>query len=363
MIHPSSARRFAVVAAFATIAVGGAAHASQTVIVELDAPPAAVHAAQAEAAGAPLSDAQIDAYRAQLEADQDTFLASLGGAGVAHTVRPATVYGIGGQLTTVPTRYSLVYNGVALVVDEAAIAAIEAMPGVKAVHRETQQKLHLDRAVDYVRAPEVYGAVAEVTPTATANEGLEGRGIYIAVLDSGIDWSHPMFGGDPTPPRLGLAQQIAAVPTNDKIVYYMPLIDGAYDDYGHGTHVAADAAGYLGFEPGPDGIPNTADDVAMHGVAPQARIMGYKVCNAAGTCLNPDTLLAIEDAVSPRTLTGFAKPVAHVINLSLGGEGGPDSPTSVACDNAVLLGAIVVSSAGNEGPGLGTIGALSLIHI
>jgi hypothetical protein len=68
----------------------------------------------------------------------------------------------------------------------------------------------------------------------------------------------------------------------------------------------------------------------MHGIAPQARLMGYKVCTAAGSCVNASTILAIEDSVSPVTLTLQPKPVAHVINLSLGGVGGPDSASSVA---------------------------------
>ena len=48
--------------------------------------------------------------------------------------------------------------------------------------------------------------------------GLHGEGTYIAVIDSGIDWSHPMFGGDPTPPRLGVAPPVAAANSNQKVV-------------------------------------------------------------------------------------------------------------------------------------------------
>ena len=40
----------------------------------------------------------------------------------------------------------------------------------------------------------------------------------------------------------------------------------------------ANAAGYLGHAPGTDGVPGTADDVPMHGVAPQAKLMVYGVC-------------------------------------------------------------------------------------
>ena len=75
--------------------------------------------------------------------------------------------------------------------------------------------------------------------------------------------------------------------------------------------------------------------------------------------------MAIEDAVQPFTLAGFAKPVAHVINLSLGNTlNDPDYPTSVACDNATLAGTTIVVAAGNSGAptpanltGEGTIGS------
>ena len=54
------------------------------------------------------------------------------------------------------------------------------------------------------------------------------------------------------------------------------------DDFGHGTHVSGIAAGYLANSPGPDGLPLTADDLPIHGVAPQARLMGYKVLATVG---------------------------------------------------------------------------------
>src|SRR6185295_18061040 len=76
-----------------------------------------------------------------------------------------------------------------------------------------------------------------------------------------------------------------------------------------------------------------------------------------GSCLSTATIMAIEDAVSPVTLDLQPKPVAHVINLSLGGRGGPDDDSAIAASNAALLGTIVVASAGNEGPGEGTVGS------
>ncbi|HEX7956108.1 MAG TPA: S8 family serine peptidase, partial [Pyrinomonadaceae bacterium] len=269
-----------------------------------------------------------------------------------------------------PLRYTLVYNGLALKLPAASVAALRAMPEVKGVRPDALLYTQLDHSVKYIEAPRVYGAQAELSQFDDLREGYEGQGINIAVIDTGIDWTNPMFGGDPTPPRLAVAPVSAAVPTNQKVVYYLPLTDiAAEDGFGHGTHVASTAAGYLAQHPGPDGLPNTSDDIRLHGVAPQAKLMSYKVCSdirstpgslglpSVGGCENSDTIMALEDAMSPFTLTGQPKPVAHVINLSLGGAGGPDEPTAVACSNAALAGATVVAASGNSGPNDGTTGS------
>jgi subtilisin family serine protease len=329
-----------------------AAAAPIGVIVELEGEPAAVAAARGG-----WSDDEIDAYRAQLAAAQDDFLARAAAQGISASLKTAAIADWDGAAHSIEYRYTLVYNGLAMAVEAADAGRLAAVPGVKRVHQNRPLTLNLDRSVAYIGAPRVYGDVAELTPFDDLREGFEGQGIYVAVIDSGIEWSHEMFGADPSPPRLGVAPPVAALNNHQKVVYYLPLRDGALDDFGHGTHVASTIAGYQGFAPGADGVPLTADDLPIHGVAPQAKLLGYKACNAAGTCLTDDILLSIEDAVSPRTLTGFPKPVAHVINMSLGGGGGPDSPTAVASDAAALLGTIVVAAAGNDGPGLRTIGA------
>ncbi|HEV8237910.1 MAG TPA: S8 family serine peptidase [Thermoanaerobaculia bacterium] len=339
--------------------------ADRTYIVELTGEPAAVTAARAAAAGHPMTPDAIQQLRDDLRNQQEIMLARLRNGGVGFIVQTAQVPGFGNGAATTPVeyRYTLVYNGIALQLSDAAKAQVAATPGVKAVHENPVRRPLLDNAVAYLRAPAVYGPTAELEPGDDANDGFEGRGVNIAVIDTGIEWSHECFGGDPTPPRHGLLPPTAAVGSNQKVVYYLPLMENVVDDFGHGTHVAADAAGYLGRAPGADGVPGTADDVPVHGVAPQAKLMGYKVCSGIGSatstvgCLGTSIILAIEDAVSPRTLTGFAKPVADVINLSLGSAGGPDDSDSVAASNAALLGTIVVAAAGNDGPGLRTLGS------
>lgn len=345
------------------------AFASTTsVIVELKQEPAAVVAAHAEKAGTPMSDADIAAYRASLRSAHASFLDGLRAQGIAFEVGGVTLENAAGEPVRYQFAYTLVLNGINLKVAPEAIAVIRGMSDVKAIHADEMLYTSLDVSASYIRANEVYGAIQELTATDTANEGFEGQGIYISVIDTGIEWFHEQFGGDATAPRLGIDPIYPDVPVNKKVVYHLPMADVyAEDGLGHGTHVAATAAGYLGFAPGFDGVSGTADDARVHGVAPQAKLLSYKVCSDVistasqvqpmGGCYTAAIVSALEDSVSPTTQNGFEKPVAHVINMSLGGSGTPDNVTAIASDNASLLGAIVVAAGGNSGPGEGTVGA------
>ena len=362
----------------ATVPVS-AAGGNAAIIVELRDDPAAVYKARTEKSGGSVSPAQIQTYRDGLRAKQDQFLSALRSAGVNYTVITRNIKNYDGSpAATIELRYTLVYNGLALKVGPAAIPTIKNLPQVKSVHADNKLFPNLNKSVDYIRAPQVYGNYQELTPFDNQHEGYEGQGMYVSIIDTGVDWTHPMFGGDPTPPRLGVAPPTpAANSTNQKVVYYLPLTDIAVNDgFGHGTHVASTVAGYLAQAPGPDGLPNTADDIRLHGVAPQAKLLSYKVCSdifstvatlggpPLGGCDSSNTIMAIEDSVSPFSLTGQPKPVAHAINMSLGGGGGPDNPTAVASSNAALAGAIVVAASGNSGPGAGTTGAPAAgIHV
>ena len=331
---------------------------SQSVIVQLKDDPAAVYRAKIQKGGGTVSDQQLQAYRDQLKATQDQFLQALQARGVTFSVDSVDIKGFdGATAATVQYRYTMVLNGITLTLPKTAMSILKSMPQVKSVEANRMFHTTLSKSVDYIDAPRLYGSNPnDMTQFASFPDGNEGQGVYVAVIDSGIDWTHAMFGGDPTPPRLGVAPVSASVNTNQKIAYYLPL-QGTIDDFGHGTHCSADIAGYLAMAPGDDGLPGTADDVKIHGVAPQAKIMGYKVCTGTGSCLVAATNLALEDAVSPFTLTNQPKPIADVINLSLGGAGTPDDSASTAASNAALTGTVVVAAAGNDGPGEATVGS------
>ena len=340
------------------LALGSVSSATwaKSVIVELNEAPVAHKIYAQKKAGAPLSDTQIQALRAELSVSQDQFLQSLTASGISYTMEMAEIPDGTGNVHSFEYRYTLVFNGMNIDVADNALDALANMPQVKKVHEVRELTPQLDRSTAYTKAPQLYGQIPELTAYDDHREGFEGQGIYVSVIDTGIDWSNEQFGGDATPPRIGVMPPLAAA-NNNKVAYYLPLGGEILDQYGHGTHVAATAAGYLAYAPGADGIPNTADDTPVHGVAPQAKVMAYQVCNGAGRCLNPSTIMALEDSVSPRTLTGHIKPVADVINLSLGGPGGPDDSSAVAASNAALAGVVVVAAAGNDGPGEWTLGS------
>ncbi len=341
---------FAALFPLAPVPTTSATPAIKTVIVELKGDPVVVAKARNEAAGQVFDE---QTYKQQVITEQANFLNALSGAGTQfNTISVDAPNGPNGEVSNIEFRFNYVVNGITLAVAESSIETIRNMSQVKAVHMDEKLELHLDNGVKYTRAPSLYGNPPQIKMgDSLQTGGVHGEGIYIAVLDTGVDWAHPMFGGDPTPPRFGVGPSVAATNPNPKVPYYLNLTAGSVsDDFGHGSHVSGIAAGYLAKAPGPDGLPLTADDVSIHGVAPQAKIMGYKVLSTVGSGTAASIIMAVEDAVQPFTITGYPKPVAHVINLSLGSTNNdPNYVTSVACDNATLAGVTVVASAGNSG--------------
>lgn len=141
--------------------------------------------------------------------------------------------------------------------------------------------------------------------------------ITIAILDSGVDYSHPELQG-----RITAGHNVVACPDITLPCAFLP-----HDDYGHGTHVAGIAAA------------NTNNGIGMAGVSWGARIMPVKVLNSTGGGTYENVANGIIWAVDNG---------AHVINMSLGGSA-PSGVLLSAVEYAYANNVLMVASAGNTG--------------
>jgi len=149
------------------------------------------------------------------------------------------------------------------------------------------------------------------------NGGLGGAGVDVAVLDTGIYTSHLDLNG-----RIVDCKDFTKGPKVRK---------GCTDTVGHGTHVA----GTIAADGGSDGL-------GILGVAPEARIMAYKVCSDSG-CWTDDIAAAIDYAGSNG---------AEIVSMSFGGLSQSSLIKNAIDRNPNVL---YVAAAGNSGPGEDTI--------
>lgn len=145
-------------------------------------------------------------------------------------------------------------------------------------------------------------------------QGIDGTGVNVAVLDTGIDTDHPEL-------------------IDSYLGGYDYVYDDDYpeDDHGHGTHVSGI-------------ITANGVDANAKGVAPGAGIYMYKVCDAGGSCYESDMMAAMEAAV----LTD-----AKVMSISIGGgnfagENCDSDPLAAKVNWVVSKGIAVVVASGND---------------
>ncbi|WP_293921594.1 S8 family serine peptidase [Metasolibacillus sp.] len=182
------------------------------------------------------------------------------------------------------------------------------------------------------------------------NKGFEGQGIKVAVLDTGIDKTHPDLNvvGERNfvthDPKLYNFQRAENDATETKPIEKpanQPLVNAKGSEYStsHGTHVAGTIAA-LGNNP-----------YGIKGIAPKVDLYSYRVLGAYGSGSTTDIIKAIEYAVEQQM---------DVINLSLGGGSNSENDaSSFAINNAALAGVIPVVATGNSGPNRGTMGTPS----
>lgn len=211
----------------------------------------------------------------------------------------------------------------AATVDKKGLARLAADPLVKRIEPDREVKAVLDTSLDEIK-------VKEVWPSFDGNnQTLTGVGRRIAIIDTGVDYRHGDLGG--------------CLGANCKVIGGYDFVNNdsdPLDDHGHGTHVASTAAG--------KGV--------LSGVAPDAKILAYKVLNQYGSGSWSNVIAAIQRATDPNG-DGDTSDHVDVANMSLGGSGNPDDAISRAVDNSSTAGVVHAIAAGNSGSGPSTIGS------
>lgn len=340
------------------------------VIVELAEPPLALYSGgirslaptSVEATGS--TKLQVDAPAAQayvnyLRARQDAFIASA--AQISSNV-------------TVNFTYQTAFNGVAIAIEPDRVNELLKLPGVRRVYPDQIQTIKLNASTPLINAPAAWEVLG--------GQDQAGSGVFVAVIDSGIYPTNPMFTGDgftmpsgyprgfcetnPSDPDFQCTNKLVAArhyppPMGSISVHPEEVLTSPLDVDGHGSHVAGIAAGRRVTIDTSDPFNNITvpEPVEISGVAPGAYLMAYKGLyhttsgNASGT--NSMLLGALNDALADG---------ADVVNNSWGGGPGDPatSPFLSAIQALVASNVVVVFAAGNEGPGDATIGCPSCVE-
>jgi serine protease AprX len=194
-------------------------------------------------------------------------------------------------------------------VADARLHELAALPGVRSVSLDRPVRGTLERSAAAV------GAV-----WAREHFGVDGRGVGIAIIDSGVTSWHDDLGAE-------------------RVVHFADFVTNqpaAYDDYGHGTHVAGIIAGN-GYD----------SNGARRGIAAGASLVVLKALDGAGDGFISNVIAALDYAVEQR-----AKFNIRIINLSVAAgvyESYTTDPLTLAAKRAVDAGIVVVTAAGNFG--------------
>ena len=325
----------------APAAVAAAPGQRVNVIAYLSDAPLAVALTKARAPGAarksvPWTADQQRAYVQDLKAKQASVISGAQALG-------ATLVG---QLTHAS-------NGVLMAIDANQLGALSRVSAVQGVMIVEDAQIALPSTTAYVGANTVR----------SRNPSIDGTGVRIAILDSGIDFTHYNMGGPGTVAAYQAAYGSSAAacgPTaaNTSAPTFTSKVVGGFDFVGerwpttsavlepdpnpidcggHGTHVADITAG------------RSADGLWL-GMAPGAQLYAVKVCSAVATsCSGVAILQALDYALDPNQ-DGDLSDAVDVVNMSLGANFGQrENPSSASTQNVVRFGTVVSASAGNGG--------------
>ena len=258
-------------------------------------------------------------------------------------------------------RAQVATNTVVLEVDAAELASLAADPNVVSIRPLIDYELALSDSVPYIGAAALHGS------------GITGAGVTVAVLDSGIDYTHAAFGGagtqlaydtaygdDTADPANKTEPDWAAIAAATNIVGGFDFVGEAWPDGAVRPDPDPIDCGGKFIAPEPDAGPtlcegghgtHVADIIGgIDGVAPGVEIYAVKICSAVSTsCSGVALLLGMDFALDPNG-DGATDDHVDIINMSLGSPYGQafDDDLSLAVDNASAVGVLTVASAGNS---------------
>lgn len=259
--------------------------------------------------------------------------------------------------------FDTLYNGVAVYGDKDKMSALAKLDGVKSVHPQQMFYATMDASLELINADKAWETFSSAADA--------GKGVRVAIVDSGIRPEHPMFSGEgfealaETPEAFAddYCRTTDETFCNNKLLvtrYSEPTFTTHPDEYrsplgynGHGTHVAGTAVGNQ------VDVTYRGTDVTISGVAPGAYLMVYK-----GLFAGPDGRGSGSDIMLMEALERAVEDGADVINNSWGGSAGLDpafSPYASVLAAIEAAGVVVSNSAGNSGNGAQTIGCPSCV--
>ncbi|MEK4981397.1 S8 family serine peptidase [Bacillus sp. FSL K6-6540] len=294
------------------------------VIVELSTEPVALAKGLSSIQGQSFSSSAEAKVEAQVQLEQQTFIRSLNTKNITHEISD---------------QYSYAFNGVSMEIDGSKVEALLDIPGVLGVYPDLEVTVgpkgevnpYMKDTGPFIGAPDVWDL------------GYTGKGIKVGVIDTGIDYAHPVlkdaykggydFVDNDNDPYETTPLDWENDPSNP------PQVDDRGSTYwtDHGTHVA----GTIGAR--------DAGEYGVVGIAPEADIYAYRVLGPYGSGYSSWVLGGIDRSVQDGM---------DIINLSLGNSrNDPDYVTSVALNNAALAGVTPVVASGNTGPNRWTVGS------
>ena len=232
-------------------------------------------------------------------------------------------------------RATKVLNAVFLAIEEDQYQTVAKDPAVRRISPVANYRLNLSETVPYVGAASVQLG------------GVDGSGVRVAVIDSGVDYLHKDLSGSGDPDEFAANDSTVIEPgtfPTSKVVGGFdfvgpvwpngPLIPDAdpLDLDGHGTHVADIIGG-------------------LQGVAPGASIYALQACSSVSpSCAGVPLIQAIDFSADPNG-DGDTSDHVDIINMSLGSDYGQpfDDDLAAAVENATRIGILTVASAGNGG--------------